>query len=248
MQFVDPTVQEAPERAGARDDAPGFLTFERSDYVLAHVTSPDDAHWQALKHSYADLSTDRYLRGGETYRLRRFGRYLYASAPDILVDLEHAPFYQSRDYNPLHGGVHRLFEPLAPETRRNPVLRRLIRFHVAQCGLMYPQIHDWLVYVHQIRILGNGGSVGQPTPEGLHQDGHHVVAQVLVARENVCGAESTVCDEHRAPLLTQVLRHELDTIVVDDRMVWHGVTPLQCVDPRMPAYRDMLLIDFNPIR
>lgn len=245
MQFADHPVRDPAPAPEARGAAPGYLTFAHADYLRAHVTSPQDPHWKALKASWAGLSTDRYLRGGETYRLRRYGRYLYASAADCLVDLEHAPFYQSRDYNPLHGGVHRLFEPLTPETRSNPLLRRLIRFHVGQCGVLYPQIRDWLVYVHQIRILGNGG---EPTPEGIHQDGHHVVAQILVARENVRGAQSTVCDASRTPVYEAVLSDDFDTIVVDDRAVWHGVTPLQCIDPLRPAYRDMLLIDFNPIR
>lgn len=242
------TAHEAAQAATAQPEARNYLIFDRADYVGAHVVAPEDADWQSLKQSWDGLAVDRYMSGGETYRLRRFGRYLYARMADLLVDLEHAPFYQSLDYNPLHGGVHRLFEPLAPQTRANPVLRRLIRFHVQQCGRMYPQIHDWLLYVHQIRILGDGDAVGQPTPEGMHQDGHQVVAQVLVSRENVCGAESTICDANGAPLHTDVLHHEFDTIVVNDREVWHGVTPLQRVDPRLPAYRDMLLIDFNPVR
>lgn len=248
MHFVEPPARTQPAQRGAWDGASELLTFDRADYLRADVLAPQDAHWQALKDSYAALPTDDYLPGGETYRLRRFGRYLYLAADNSLEHLEHAPFYQSRDYNPLSGGIHRDFAPLAPATQGNPVLRRLIRFHVHHCAALYPQVRDWLIYVHQIRILGNGGATGQPTPEGLHQDGHHVVAQVLVARENVRGAQSTVCDANRVPIYQTVLREGLDTVVVDDRAVWHEVTPLQGIDPSRPAYRDMLLIDFNPVR
>jgi len=37
----------------------------------------------------------------------------------------------------------------------------------------------------------------------------------------------------------------LDSALLDDSRVYHGVTPVMRLDPRLPAYRDVLVVTFR---
>ena len=94
------------------------------------------------------------MADGGSYRFRRYGLYIPG-----------ASFLQSIDTNPLNGGERRLIAPLSAETVGNPFLHELMRFDFAQ---LTPGKHvecDWLIGVHQIRILAMTGVQGNPTPE-----------------------------------------------------------------------------------
>lgn len=221
------------------------LAFGAHDYAH-HGLAPAGADWSALQASFAELPVDRYLPGGASYRRRRFGRYRLDLSAAKLHDLPDRPFFQSADVNRVAGGIQRHFAPLAAATRHNRVLQRLIRFHAARLHAVRPEVAAWKVYVHQIRIVASAGHSGKPAPEGLHQDGHHYVAQVLVARHNVAGAESRVFDAHGRLVLGRTLTRPLDSLLVNDRSVFHEASDLHCLSDDAPAWRDMLLIDFNP--
>jgi hypothetical protein len=100
------------------------------------------------------------------------------------------------------------------------------------------------VRVHQIRIVALPGEPGLPAPEGVHQDGTDFLALHLVRRQNVAGAESTIYDPGRRPIATYTMRQPLDSFIIEDPRVLHGVTPVHTADGRTPGARDMLGIDF----
>jgi hypothetical protein len=41
------------------------------------------------------------------------------------------------------------------------------------------------------------------------------------------------------------LQQPLDTVLIDDARIAHGVTPVQALDPERPAYRDVLVVTFR---
>ena len=127
----------------------------------------------------------------------------------------------------------------------HPILRDLIRFHFNALNVQ-DKSKPWKVFVHQIRITARDNMKGLPTPEGIHQDGHAYVAQILIDRKNVKGATSTIYDQNRSNLFRHTLTQPFDTILVNDKQVWHGVTPVRQLDSSFPGTRDMLLLDFNP--
>jgi hypothetical protein len=227
--------------------APDFaiLAFARDDYERSGVSIRGPA-WEELRASYADLPVDTYLPDGASYRLRRFGRFSYDTQTGSLLSLPDRPFFQAVRFNRLNGGIHREFAPLAAAVRHNRVLYQLVRFHATELRRACPDIGQWKVYVHQIRITASGKAGGKPAPEGVHQDGHYFVAQVLIARENVTGAESRILDSKNELITRTVLTEPLDTLLVNDQTVFHEVTDLHCKAGGKPGYRDMLLIDFNP--
>ena len=229
--------------ATAQDFA--FLAFARGDYERSGVCMSGSA-WEELRASYTDLLVDTYLSDGASYRLRRFGRFSYDTPTGNLLTLPDRPFFQAVHFNRLNGGIHREFAPLAAAVRHNRVLYQLVRFHATELRRACPDIGQWKVYVHQIRIIASEEASGRPAPEGVHQDGHYFVAQILIARENVTGAESRILGNRNELITRTTLTHPLDTLLVNDRAVFHEVTDLYCQAGDKPGYRDMLLIDFNP--
>ncbi|HSV80054.1 MAG TPA: 2OG-Fe dioxygenase family protein [Ramlibacter sp.] len=221
------------------------LALDKRDYARAGITASGPA-WEELQTSYADLPADVYLPEGASYRRRRFGRFSFDTETGSLRALADRPFFQAAQVNRLNGGFDRHFAALTPALSRNRVLYQLIRFHAMKLRRVSPEISTWKVYLHQIRIAASAEQSGKPAPEGLHQDGHHYVAQVLVARENVAGAESRVLDLGGRLIACTTLTDALDTLLVNDRSVFHEVTELHCLAADRLAYRDMLLIDFNP--
>lgn len=194
--------------------------------------------------SWEDMAVDRYIQREDMTRRRRFGRFTLDRADSRLERLPHRPFFQSKQINQLSGGIQRVFEPMRDDVATSPVLGRIVRF-VIDCLPIDPKA-PMDVNAHQIRVIA-GDQSASPTPEGLHQDGHDFVAQVLIRRHNITGAESTVLNETRdETLVRQTLETSFDLVVVDDHRTWHGVSAFERAGPG-PAFRDMLIIDFNRI-
>src|SRR3546814_17560520 len=81
----------------------------------------------------------------------------------------HRAHWQSKDYNALHGGLRRWFEPVSDAVANSPAWSRLLLGLSTQVS----RLHDarpWYVEAHQFRIDTSDG-IGRPTPEGAHRDG-----------------------------------------------------------------------------
>jgi hypothetical protein len=68
---------------------------------------------QALAPSWDHLELDNYLKDGGRYRRRRHS--CFVDDGRALAQTPHRAHWQPVEYNALHGGMHRLFEPIAPE-------------------------------------------------------------------------------------------------------------------------------------
>jgi hypothetical protein len=213
---------------------PGAGWLHLPEGPLAGVAVPQ---WSLAARSWQRLPPDEYLADGGRYRQRRYSRFHLAGGR--LELLAHAPFFQSLAFNPVNGGQARLFAPLEPGFAASSALRELV-FALVE---MLPRA-EWACGVHQIRTLADGGP-GRPSPEGIHQDGHHFVAQVMVARTGVEGGRSVVYNGQRRPLHAVTLTRALETLVVDDRRVFHDVSDIHPAGDG-PGHRDMLLVDFVP--
>jgi hypothetical protein len=195
--------------------------------------------------SYADLRKDPYMRDGGDYRYRRFARFEIDSFAMRIKGLPHEPFFQSSSVNTLNGGIARHFEPFREDVVPNGALHRMIRVMFSELPNRYCY-RRWKVYAHQIRIVASASGAGKPTPEGIHQDGHHYVGMVLMRKQNVRGGLSRIYSSALLPVEEHMLQVPADALLVDDRRVFHDVTTIEAIDPSKPAMRDMLLIDFNP--
>ena len=68
---------------------------------------------EELNHFWGNLPRDPYLKDGGRYRFRRHASYQIKG--DDLSLVPHRAHWQSLDYNALHGGIERWFEPIQGE-------------------------------------------------------------------------------------------------------------------------------------
>ncbi|HST76138.1 MAG TPA: 2OG-Fe dioxygenase family protein [Acetobacteraceae bacterium] len=221
---------------------------------FAHVHAPEmrallDEHggtadWAAFAASWDDLGLDTYMADGGRYRKRRHAAFAMMPGSDGVRRKPHQPHYQSRDYNTLNGGVERWFQPVLPVVGAGATMSAILR----ACRELFDaltKVPVWHIEVHQFRIEARPGEAGRPTPEGMHRDGVDQVLVLLVHRENVRSGETSIHDLAGNKLGSFTLTEPLDAALVDDNRVFHGVTPVEPVDPARPAYRDVLVVTFR---
>jgi hypothetical protein len=202
--------------------------------------------WESFAASWNDLGLDRFMADGGRYRKRRHATFSIQAGR--IERKPHQPHYQSRDYNPLNGGIERWFAPVAEEIGAHPALHAIL----AACNDLFTPLTPqdvlpsaWHVELHQFRIEARSGEAGEPTPEGLHRDGVDWVLVLLVSRVNVESGETSIHDLQRRLLGSFTLSEPLDAALVDDSRVYHGVTAVRPVEPDRPAYRDVLVVTFR---
>jgi hypothetical protein len=224
----------------------GFAWIPRAAWSIGPRLEP---HWQHLREDWEGLELDRYLEGGATFRRRRYGRYYWRPGGGELLSLPQEPYFQPEEENAYAGGIVREFAPLLPETVLNPFLHNLVCSTFACLPLSGDrQSKSWEVRVHQIRIVATPDEPGQPAPEGIHQDGTDFLTLHLVGRRNIAGGESTIYDLDRKPIQRFTMREMLDSMILEDPRIMHGVTPVTPDDGRTMGTRDLLGVDFiyNP--
>jgi hypothetical protein len=224
--------------------------LERAHYakVPAHEFSFPPALHESIdlfRRDWERLEPDLYMADGGSYRFRRYGLYELSASSGRLRHIPGASFYQSSKTNPLNGGEHRRFAPLAADTVNNSFLRELIRFDFAQLTSKKHIEDDWLIGVHQIRILATTGVSGYPTPEGIHRDDETYTAQHLIARHNIDGGVNYFYgsgpEPARRPQAVWKQESYFDSYYFD-RSLWHSVSPI--TSSNRDGHRDVILIDF----
>ena len=140
------------------------------------------------------------------------------------------------------------YEPVTDAVAEHPALAAILRTSQALFDRMTPEEvrpEAWHVELHQFRIEARPGEAGRPTPEGMHRDGVDWVLVLMVRRENIASGETTIYDLVKRPLGSFTLTAPLDSALVDDSRVYHGVTAVTAIDQRLPAYRDVLVVTFR---
>ena len=157
----------------------------------------------------------------------------------------HRAHWQPIEYNALHGGMARWFEPIGRSTAEAPAWSGLIAGIGALCDRVRREPR-WYVEAHQFRIDTKDG-IGRPTPEGAHRDGVDFVAVLLVRREGVKGGETRVFDATSPSGLRFTMVAPWTMLLLDDARVIHETTPIQPLDgglaPR--GVRDTLVITYR---
>ena len=200
--------------------------------------------WESFAASWNALELDAYMADGGRYRRRRHA--VFGALPGSSIERQtHQPHYQSLEYNPIHGGVARWFEPIATETADGATLLTVLAFCRQLFEALAGRARSWRIEVHQFRIEARGSEAGRPTPEGLHRDGVDYVLVLLVNRRNIASGTTSIHALDGRVLGEFTLTVPFDAALVDDSRVAHGVTPVEAIDPSQPAYRDVLVVTFK---
>ena len=187
------------------------------------------------------LPADAYLLDGGKYRQRRHGCFVVDG--ETLRAVPRRAHWQPVDYNALHGGIERHFEPIEPALAVDPLWHRwLVALGARASALRGPR--PWYVEAHPFRIDTAGG-IGRPTPEGAHRDGVDLVAVTLVARRGIKGGETRVFQSDSSAGLRFTLTEPWTTVLLDDARVIHETTPIQPLKPGQPGHRDTLVVTFR---
>jgi hypothetical protein len=150
--------------------------------------------------------------------------------------------WQPTDYNALHGGMERWFEPIDERVTDAPVWARLLLGLGAVFAAVTPTPR-WYIEAHQFRIDTAEG-IGRPTPEGAHRDGVDFVAVILVARRNVRGGETRVFEAEGISGVRFTMQVPWTALLLDDARVIHETTPILPVADANGA-RDTLVLTYR---
>ncbi|MDP3762303.1 MAG: 2OG-Fe dioxygenase family protein [Ramlibacter sp.] len=194
----------------------------------------------ALRPTWDDLPPDKYLKDGGHYRRRRHSCFVVEEGGGV-VQSPHRAHWQPVEYNALHGGMERWFEPMAPAVVGTPAWRKLLRA-LAQVTSGLKGERPWYVEAHQFRIDTEGG-IGRPTPEGAHRDGVDLVAVFMIGREGIKGGETRVFEAAGPAGQRFTLTEPWSVLLLDDERVIHESTPIQPIAPG--AHRDTLVLTYR---
>ncbi len=208
-----------------------------ADALAARVGVAESA-LRALGVHWTALPPDAHLRDGGRYRRRRHGCWIDDGTS--LVAQPHRAHWQPVEYNALHGGIERWFDPVLPALAADPAWRALLR-GIAGVASALRGAQPWFIEAHQFRIDTAGG-IGRPTPEGAHRDGVDLVAVVLVERQGVKGGETRVFDAHGPTGLRFTLATPWTALLLDDARVIHETTPIQPLAAERGGHRDTLVV------
>lgn len=180
--------------------------------------------WAQLSTAWNRLPPDAHLKDGGHYRQRRHACWVQDLATNTLTQAPHRAHWQPTDYNALHGGFERWFDPVEPSVAVAPAWTELL----ASLGRLFARVRPvahWHIEAHQFRIDTAGG-VGRPTPEGAHRDGVDFVMVLMVGRRGVKGGETRVFDAHGPHGMRFVMQDPLTALLLDDERVIHETTPI----------------------
>ncbi|WP_047862194.1 2OG-Fe dioxygenase family protein [Archangium gephyra] len=235
MSFSPPLTPPSEVTAVLRER--GYAVLSRTG--LCELVGTPAPALEALRSTWDGLLPDAYLRDGGRYRSRRHSCFVVEGT--TVSQVPHRAHWQPVEYNALHGGLERWFEPMTPTVLEQPAWSQLLR-GLAACCSSIKGAQPWFVEAHQFRIDTTDG-IGRPTPEGAHRDGVDFVAVLLVGREGIKGGETRVFEATGPHGIRFTLTEPWSALLLDDERVIHESTPIQPLGDR--GHRDTLVLTFR---
>jgi hypothetical protein len=192
-----------------------------------------------LARLFGDVPADPYVPEG--FRYKSLGRLRMHGAKPVAGP--HEPLYQSQEFNPVHGGIQRHYQPLPAEFVAG--LADALRLFQTVARLA----EDEEVLVQAQRVTTGTEGVGHPAVEGFHQDDVDYVGILLVGRHGLAGGKTLVAADADGSAL--VFAGELgpgQLLVLDDRRLWHYTSPVRDVAGPSLGHRDVILFGWPSCR
>jgi hypothetical protein len=190
-------------------------------FTLRKVNSLNTQAFQTFFHN---LPIDPYIKG--QYRSRRLSRVIFSD--NKLLKLPHGHLFQSREYNPLLGDIKREFAELEDGLIELDIFKHLVLAFIDSCKL-HPEAE---IGIHQIRTTCSPGHLGNPAPEGIHQDGTDFIGIFSVSRDNILGGETHLYTAKKEkPVFNKILQPG-ELLLVNDHQFFHFTSPIK---PEFPA-------------
>ena len=210
-----------------------------SAQTVATISKVALGNLENLRQYWEGLPRDPYLKDGGRYRFRRHASYEIKGEHLNLVP--HRAHWQSVNYNALHGGIERWFEPIQSALLNDPAWQSLLVGLAKLLSGLKPA-STWFVEAHQFRIDTADG-IGRPTPEGAHRDGVDFVAVFLLDRVGIKGGETRIFDASGSAGLRFTLAQPWSVLLMNDERMIHESTPIQPLGDY--GYRDTLVLTYR---
>ncbi|BAZ32048.1 hypothetical protein NIES4074_45500 [Cylindrospermum sp. NIES-4074] len=190
------------------------------DYAfLFTLKKVNSLNTQGFQPFFNDLPIDPYIKGN--YRFRRLSRFIVSG--NKLIKLPHGYLFQGKDYNPLLGDIKREFAELDDALIELDIFKHLVLAFSDSCKL-HPEAE---IGVHQIRTTCSPTNLGNPAPEGIHQDGTDFIGIFSVDRNNIQGGETHLyAAKKEKPVFNKIL-HPGELVLVNDHEFFHFTTPIK---------------------
>lgn len=236
ISFSPPSLAE-PRELGRVLQQQGFAVLDARG--VSDLSGCPLVELMQLNPAWDTLPPDAFLKDGGRYRRRRHASCVVDGGQ--VKPVPHRAHWQPLEYNALHGGMQRLFEPILPALMDQPVWRALLRW-LGEVASALKGPKPWFVEAHQFRIDTTDG-IGRPTPEGAHRDGVDLVAVFMVSRAGVKGGETRVFDAAGPNGQRFTLTEPWSVLLLDDARVIHESTPIQPLQPDVhDGHRDTLVV------
>ena len=240
---VESCAQQSPAWVEALRDS-GFCFVEAGQFAPCLVDAGTTTDWANFAGSWNELEPDAYLAQTGRHRRRRYAVFS-ADLGGTIRREPHQPHYQSLSYNTLQGDIERWFEPVREDIGVCTPLRSVLDLARRVFDAAAGEPGRWHMELHQFRIEASAEHLGEPTPEGIHRDGVDYVLVLLIDRHNIASGTTSIHHADGTELGSFTLTRPMDAALVDDRRVFHGVTAVTPLDPRLPAHRDVLVVTFR---
>jgi hypothetical protein len=212
-----------------------ILDAPTSAYAISFgLEKIDSLQIEQFKPFFATLPVDPYIKDG--YRFRRLSHFQISG--DKLTLLPHGYLFQSKDYNPLLGDIQRKFEELDKNLIALDEFKKLVFEFSDRINLKPGES----IGVHQIRTTCSANNLGNPAPEGIHQDGADFIGIFAVDRHNIKGGETHLYTAKKEkPIFNKVLNSG-ELLILSDRDYFHFTSPIKPLSEETEGTRDVFVL------
>lgn len=163
----------------------------------------------------------------------------------VIERAAHKPYIQP-DIAGYERSEPRQYPRCPDEMTDNPAIISLVREFSRKLKNVHPNATGVEVQLHPTRVVARPNEVSRPTLESIHNDGaDYIISALVVARENVVGAESIVYDSDASTVLLREILQPGEGIFQDDARLFHEATPIRTANPSKEGHRDMIGFDFH---
>ncbi len=189
-----------------------------------------------LQNYFTDLPLDFYTQG--EYRYRRFSSFFISKSN--IIQMTHSLFRQSDKYNTILGNIERDYQELSKELIKEQSFKEILKKFSNHC-LNKSNFKSLEIGVHQIRITCSINQNGNPTPEGIHQDGMNKIGILCINRHQIEGGKTSLFYPNKERLVFQAKLYPGQLLILDDQKVWHHTSLIKPTPLSTNGFRDVFI-------
>ena len=199
-------------------------------YTLINLNPYFDV--QRMKPFWNKVPKDPYVKEG--FRYKAISRYKITHGK--FEKCAHRPLFQSKNFNPTHGDIHRIYDEIEHEPFG---IRLMTLMFMDMCNI--DDEKEVLVQAQRVRTDASG-LLGHPSIEGFHQDDVSHVGIMCVDRHQISGGVTQISSTKNGDsILYSGILESGNMIILDDKKVYHYTTPIHVEKGKSEGHRDVLL-------